>query len=201
MQFGCMLLVLVLPLTSGLRAQTARLDGHWQGGMEREGASMIVRFDFRTGSRGPSGSFTSESQRAIEYPLDKVEYSGSAIHWALGDSLIFDGNLSSESITGTFQDGPGRGTFSLKRVAIAPPPYRRQDVTFRNGDVLLAGTLLLPRGAGLHPGIVFVHGSGPETRWGTSLFFADRFARAGVAALVFDKRGTGGSTGDWKTVD
>src|ERR1700743_2719633 len=128
MQFGCMLLVLALALTSGLRAQTRSLDGHWQGAMEREGASMIVRFDFRTGAGSPSGSFTSESQRAIEYPLDKVEYPRPAIHCALGESLVFHGKVSSEAITGTFQDGPGRGTFSLKRVALAPPPYRRQDV-------------------------------------------------------------------------
>lgn len=196
-----LLLVLALLLSPCLKAQPPTLDGHWQGVMEREGASMTVRFDFQTRPGGPRGSFTSESQRAIEYPLDKVEYSGSAIHWVLGDSLIFDGKVSAQAITGTFQDGPGRGTFSLKRTAIAPPPYLRQDVTFRRGNVILAGTLLLPRSAGLHPGIVFVHGSGPETRWGTSLFFADRFARAGVAALVFDKRGTGGSTGDWTAID
>jgi pimeloyl-ACP methyl ester carboxylesterase len=196
-----LLLILALTRSSSLLAQSTRLDGHWQGMMEREGASLSVRFDFRTGPGGPSGSFTSESQRAIEYPLDRVEYSGPAMHWILGDSLIFDGKVSPQSITGTFRDGPGRGTFSLKRVALDSPPYVRKDVTFRHEDVVLAGTLLLPRSGGLHPGVVFVHGSGPETRWGTSLFFADRFARAGIAALVFDKRGTGGSTGDWKAID
>ena len=85
-------------------------------------------------------------------------------------------------------------------VSLNPPPYKREDVTFRVGDVVLSGTLLCPNTAGVHPGIVFLHGSGPETRWGTSFFFADRFARSGVAALVFDKRGAGQSTGDWKTV-
>lgn len=181
-------------------AQSIKLDGHWQGVMEREGAVMTVRFDFQTGPSGVTGRFTSESQQAMEYPLDRVDYSGSTIHWVLGGSLIFDGTVSPQAIAGTFQEGPGRGTFSLKPVRLDPAPYGREEVTFRVGSAVLSGTLLRPRSAGVHPGIVFLHGSGPETRWGTSFFFADRFARSGVAALVFDKRGSGESTGDWKTI-
>jgi pimeloyl-ACP methyl ester carboxylesterase len=181
-------------------AQSTRVDGHWQGTMEREGPAMTVRFDFQTGPQGIAGRFTSESQRAIEYPLDRVDYSWSKIHWVLGGSLTFDGTVSPKSIDGTFQDGPAHGRFSLKPVTLKPPPYKREDVTFRVGDVVLAGTLLRPNGSGLHPGIVFLHGSGPETRWGTNFFYADHFARMGMAALVFDKRGSGQSTGDWKTI-
>jgi pimeloyl-ACP methyl ester carboxylesterase len=180
--------------------QSLKPDGHWQGLMERDGAVMTVRFDFQTGSGGVTGRFTSESQRAMEYPLDRVDYSGSTIHWVLGGSLIFDGTVSRQAIVGSFKEGPGHGTFSLKPVSLSAPPYKREDVTFRVGDVVLSGTLLRPNSAGVHPGIVFLHGSGPETRWGTPFFFADRFARSGIAALVFDKRGAGQSTGDWKTI-
>ena len=157
----------------------------------------------RTDAGAVTGRFTSETQRAIEYPLDNVVYSSSTIHWELGDSapVVFDGVVSAQGISGTFQDGNELGTFSLQPVELVPPPYRREDITFRNGDVVLAGTLLRPRTPGSHPGIVFLHGSGPESRWGSSFFLADRFARAGVAALVFDKRGVGQSTGDWTTID
>jgi pimeloyl-ACP methyl ester carboxylesterase len=189
-----------LLLTTGAHAEVARPDGHWQGVMEREGAKMIVRFDFQTEAGKVTGRFTSETQRAMEYPLDDVSYLESELHWKLGDSLIFDGVVSPKTISGTFQDGPAQGTFSLKPVKLDTPPYIREDITFRNGGVTLAGTLLRPKPGGLHPGIVFLHGSGAESRWGTSLFLADRFARQGVAALVFDKRGAGQSTGDWKTV-
>ena len=193
----CTLTALVATIAS---PQSLKPDGHWQGVMERDGAVMTVRFDFQTGPGGVTGRFTSESQRALEYPLDGVDYSGSTIHWILGGSLIFDGTVSPQAISGTFQEGQGSGTFSLKPVSLNPPPYKREDVTFRVGDTVLSGTLLRPNSAGVHPGIVFLHGSGPETRWGTSFFFADRFARGGVAALVFDKRGAGQSTGDWKTI-
>jgi len=182
-------------------AQPPKLEGHWQGVMLREEAPMTVRFDFQTGPGGVTGRFTSEAQGAMEYPLERVDFTGSRIRWVLGGSLVFDSEVSQGTIVGTFQDGPARGTFSLKPVELAPPSYERKEVTFRNGDVILSGTLLLPPSAGPHPGIVLLHGSGPQTRWGTPLFFADRFARGGIAALVFDKRGSGKSTGDWKTIN
>jgi alpha-beta hydrolase superfamily lysophospholipase len=45
---------------------------------------------------------------------------------------------------------------------------------------------------------VFVQGSGPA-RHDSCWFLAERFARAGVAALIYDKRGAGESTGDYRT--
>ncbi|HEX4277684.1 MAG TPA: alpha/beta fold hydrolase [Bryobacteraceae bacterium] len=191
---------LAFVLTTEAYAGPARLDGHWQGVMEREGAALTVRFDFQTQAGMVTGRFTSETQRAMEYPLDGVSYLEPKLHWKLGDSLVFDGVVSPESISGTFQDGQARGTFSLKPVKLEAPPYSREDIIFRNGGVILSGTLLRPKSAGLHPGVVFLHGSGDESRWGTSFFLADRFARHGVAALVFDKRGAGQSTGDWKKI-
>jgi dipeptidyl aminopeptidase/acylaminoacyl peptidase len=72
-----------------------------------------------------------------------------------------------------------------------------RDVSFRNGAVKLSGSLLLPKNPGPHPAILFLHGSGPESRW-PSHYLAERFARAGIAALIYDKRGVGQSTGDWQ---
>ena len=47
---------------------------------------------------------------------------------------------------------------------------------------------------------MLVHGSGAQTRngfYGHIRFLAEAYARAGIAALAYDKRGTGGSEGDW----
>lgn len=38
-----------------------------------------------------------------------------------------------------------------------------------------------------------------DLRWGTNRFIADQFARSNIAALVYDKRGSGLSTGDWRS--
>jgi dienelactone hydrolase len=70
-------------------------------------------------------------------------------------------------------------------------------VHFANGKITLAGTLVLPAGAGRHPAIVLFHGSGPQER---DLFMARWFASQGLAALAYDKRGVGESTGDFRAV-
>ena len=73
--------------------------------------------------------------------------------------------------------------------------YSSEDVRFENADVHLAGTILRPRHDGVLPAVVLIHGSGPERR--SSLRdYARMFARRGFAALVYDKRGVGGSGGD-----
>jgi len=75
-------------------------------------------------------------------------------------------------------------------------PIAREEVTFKNGDVTLAGTLLLPTAKGKHPALVFTHGGGPQLRdimWGLGYLYAAR----GFAVLSCDKRGVGRSTGNW----
>jgi pimeloyl-ACP methyl ester carboxylesterase len=71
----------------------------------------------------------------------------------------------------------------------------QEDVSFTNGDVTLAGRLVLPPTKGPHPVMVVVFGSGPWVR-SDAEGFANFFALNGVAALIYDKRGCGSSTGD-----
>jgi hypothetical protein len=72
--------------------------------------------------------------------------------------------------------------------------YRAEDMTFTSGDVTLQATLYLPPGAGPHPAVVLVHGSGQQPR-DEYRFYARAYARRGIAALAYDKRGSGASTG------
>lgn len=71
-----------------------------------------------------------------------------------------------------------------------------EEFRFSSSGVSLAASLYLPSGKGPFPAIVLVHGDGCETRDGYR-FFAKRFAKAGVAALIYDKRGCGASAGSW----
>jgi dipeptidyl aminopeptidase/acylaminoacyl peptidase len=77
-----------------------------------------------------------------------------------------------------------------------------ETITFRNGDVTLAGTLDLPPGEGPFPAMVTIHGSPPLTRndW-YSLYISHFFVQHGFAVLRYDKRGTGESTGQYPDVD
>ena len=79
---------------------------------------------------------------------------------------------------------------------------REETVGFASADgTKLEGTLFLPKGQGPHPALVMTHGSGAQSRngfYGQMRFLAEAYARAGVAVLAYDKRGVGGSGGDWE---
>lgn len=87
---------------------------------------------------------------------------------------------------------------SLAMRTYATDSQNAREVAFQNGSVTLQGTLLVPKHPGPHPAIIFLHGSGPQTRE-FAMPHAERFARLGIASLVFDKRGSGASSGDWTT--
>jgi uncharacterized protein len=76
--------------------------------------------------------------------------------------------------------------------------YTEEQVRIASGDVELAGTVLVPSAPGPHPGVVIVHGAERATRE-TYRLLATHYARRGVAALIYDKRGLGDSTGDVAT--
>jgi pimeloyl-ACP methyl ester carboxylesterase len=72
--------------------------------------------------------------------------------------------------------------------------YQEQGVTFRAGEVSMAGTVIIPSGPGPHPAAVIVHGAaGGQRDFGRLL--ADAVLDAGVAVLIYDKRGHGQSGG------
>jgi uncharacterized protein len=70
-----------------------------------------------------------------------------------------------------------------------------QDIVFESHGVTLSGSLVIPENQPIHAAVVFVHGSGKQTR---NLDWAARFAGAGIAALVYDKRGAGRSGGEYE---
>jgi pimeloyl-ACP methyl ester carboxylesterase len=189
-----------LTLVAALAGMPPSLAGHWVGTMQRGAASLPVSYDFPSDA-GNKAFFSAPDLNAVDVPLSNVRL-GAAAHWELtGDAYTttFDGAVSGDTMTGTFKEPPGDGTFSLHRVSSSTAkPYTQEPVTFANGSVRLAGTVFAPRSAGRHPAMIFLHGSGPEGRWG-SAYLADYVARHGIVALIYDKRGVGASTGDWRT--
>jgi pimeloyl-ACP methyl ester carboxylesterase len=180
------------------------LIGHWQGQWVREGSALQVWVDFTRSDSGYAGSFGSEALRVLDIPFRSVQSDTSGVRWLLvGDATTsrFSGRLAGDRLSGGFEDGASSGSFELLRThQSSAPPYATEEVRFRHGEVTLAGSLLMPATRGPHPALVFVHGSGPEARY-AERFLADRFARAGFAALIYDKRGVGASTGDWQRAD
>lgn len=178
----------------------AQIEGHWSGEIIRAGARTTLLLDFKRANGKIAGSFGLPDQRVLEYPLEKVALAGKQVEIAgPGNAFHITGELSGDgrTIVGTFRDPSGEADVHLERTQEIPP-YTHQEVRFTNGNVSLAGSLYVPRAHGTFPAVVFLHGAGNEIRWGASRFLADYFARRGIAALIYDKRGSGESTGDWR---
>jgi dienelactone hydrolase len=74
--------------------------------------------------------------------------------------------------------------------------YKQTDVSIPANGAQLAGTITEPPGAGVHPGIVVVHGSERGQRYFYDIWVGV-YASMGLAVLAYDKRGGGASTGQY----
>ncbi len=147
----------------------------------------------------------------LDQPLAGVQSDGRHVRFATTDEypLRFDGVVDGDSIRGAAAVrvvpgvvGAGQTAltlrFTLGREAVpAAPPYETRELHFASGAARLAATAFVPsRHEGDLPGVVVLQGSSSNLRR-EYLFYADHFARAGIAVLTFDKRGKGESTGDY----
>lgn len=103
--------------------------------------------------------------------------------WAAVLLLILGSGCRTTAAPGGMQKSPGS-----------------EEVTFRNGDVTLSGTLYLPARSGPVPAIVAFHSASGGTRdYEGYQHLARRLPAIGVAVLLFDRRGSGKSGGEMRT--
>ncbi len=192
--------------------QDRSIDGLWEGSLSVAGATLQISVSFATNSDGLGATIDIPQQGATGIALANVSYVPPKVHFELtgGAGLaVFDGEQRGDSISGSFTQAGFEGSFAIARSEVSdknaeaeePVPYLVEEVTFRNGDVTLAGTLTLPRAGAPHGAVVMITGSGPQNRdeelFGFRPFrvIADHLTRNGIAVLRYDDRGVGGSTG------
>ncbi len=210
------LALLIVASAFSLRGQEApSVAGHWEGEIEIPGMALQVLVDLEAAADGWRGTIAIPMQGARGLPLTGIEIGGERVRFAIqgvpGDPT-FDGTLAQGEIRGRFTQGGATFPFRLGREPVALParpqeprppfPYDAEEVSYQNGEITLAGTLTLPRGAGPFPAALLLTGSGPQNRdeeilgHKPFLVLADHLTRSGVAVLRVDDRGVGGSTGD-----
>jgi dienelactone hydrolase len=103
--------------------------------------------------------------------------------------------FSPDKLVSGLQFVPPKPKVSAKTPPYArPEAYTETDVVLESGEWKMPGILTMPKGEGLFPGVVLVHGSGPNDRdetIGPNKPFRDLawgLAAQGVAVLRYDKR-------------
>lgn len=209
-------IVLALALAAAARAESPvpGAAGHWEGAIVLPGQELGIKVDLAGEGGAWSGTIDIPMQGATGLPLEHVRAAGDSVVFAIAKipgAPTFHGLLADGRLSGDFTQNGMTFPFHLGREAAAAPerpqepkppfPYRCEEVTYRNGDVVLAGTLTLPEGPGPFPAAVLLTGSGAQNRdeelfaHKPFLVLADHLTRAGVAVLRADDRGVGGSTG------
>lgn len=184
----------------------ADLEGRWEGGIAIPGPTDLP-FTVDLTASGDGLRATIDIQGNFGLPLSNVTLDAGRLRFELDSPLglaVWDGEVGDGVIEGAFTQSGMAETFWMQRFEDPgePAPFRRTEVVFSSGDIVLAGELVLPDGDGPHPAVVLISGSGDQDRdsdlGGFRLFavLADHLAGAGVASLRFDDRGVGGSSGD-----
>ena len=189
--------VTALPHQSSITAK-----GHWEGTITREGKTWRVNLEIESRSSGSAALVD-----LVDYAIYDIPFSVTANANQLrverkqptGANVSFIGTVEGDTFSGEFTGVGVTARFELKRTKKKPEVLKEEEVIFRNGEVTLAGTLIAPNGPSPHPAVVVTHGGGPDGRqkagYNSDGYF---FARHGVAALIYDKRGVGESTGDYE---
>lgn len=194
------------------------VTGDWNGTLPIAGQQLPIGFTFAS----DGGTASVPLQGIYDQPLENVELKPDAVGFTItglpGDP-VFHGRYdkAGDALTGTFTQSGQDLPLTLHRGAVPTPPrpqeprppwpYSTEDVTYRSGDITVAGTLTLPQAPGPYPAVVLVTGSGPQDRdeqiagHKPFLLLADTLTRAGYAVLRTDDRGVGGTGGELDTSD
>ncbi|HEV2707401.1 MAG TPA: alpha/beta fold hydrolase [Pyrinomonadaceae bacterium] len=172
--------------------------GYWTGAFVREGSAQIVTAEFisegntlRVETLLPDRPFAPP----LASPVERDASGALLFRTAYGQARMRLDTTLHEMVGQVGASAPPMSLHLRRTLRPAVPEVRTEEVTFRNGSVTLAGTLVLPGGAGPHPLAIFAQGRGCPTRAG-SVGRARVLARYGIAGFAFDKRGAGASTGN-----
>jgi uncharacterized protein len=174
------------------------IAGVWEGALSSGSETHSMRLTLESDSSGLRGLVDLPDQYALRYVVRNLVIDGSSVTFQFPEALppsTFAGVFDGGRIHGTFTTRAGAdstsGTFELARWSGETIQYRVEPASFTNGEVPLRGSLFIPNSKGPHPAVILLHGSGPQTRESYIRYFADQFARSGIAALIYDKRNTG----------
>ena len=208
-------LMMLVAFSTNMNGQD--FNGTWSGDIKIGPNSLTIVFDIQQTDQEVSITWGVPQQGGSDLPAKAT---------IKGDELFVDISISGATYKGTLKGDTIEGTFTqrgmnfplnlAKSDKLEPPrpqetaieantdkPYRSEEVTFTNGDIIFAGTLTLPTSGNNFPAVVLIAGSGPldrdEENFGHKpfLLIADALSSNGFAVLRYDERGVGATVGGY----
>jgi dipeptidyl aminopeptidase/acylaminoacyl peptidase len=103
-----------------LKAQT--IEGDWSGTLSVSGQEIPLIFHFSGTDDALQGTMDSPSQGASGIPLDQVSYADGSLSLTLAQAgIVYNAQVSGESMEGTFKQGGGELPLSLTKGALKKP--------------------------------------------------------------------------------
>ena len=197
---------------SGVETINAYL-GIWNGSIDEAGLDVSVTFSDANGIMQGEISIPVQSFTGALFIEDVSEDGIVFVIEGVPGNPTFEGKLEGDALSGEFRQASLQSPFALERSEEElslnrpqepqpPYPYLEEEVTYKNGNISLAGTLTLPEEGAPFTALLMITGSGAQDRneelvgHKPFLVIADHLTRAGYAVLRVDDRGVGGSTGD-----
>lgn len=91
----------------------------------------------------------------------------------------------------------------IKEFSEMEPQYKTKSVSFGDSDAIISGTIYYPIKEGNYPAIIVMPGGGSNVTnlRDVPVYLGKRAAACGIVTLVYDKRGTGDSKGNYNEAD
>lgn len=187
------------------------LKGIWEGAITVPGGQLKIIFKIEESANGYSGTLDIPQQGAKSLRLDPITQKGDSVLLIFTAGHIkgtFSGAFESETkITGNYLQGEGKTTFAIERTAAQThsqvKPNNEQDYIIPNGDLVIGGTLTLPKAPVKGPLLIMISGSGVQDRDSNIFDFkifavlAQHLAAQGIPSFRYDDRGIGKSSGNF----
>lgn len=169
-------------------------QGHYEGALTRNGSVQLISFDFnnKTTYDIPEIGYMDVAPEKISQNKDTLN-----IKIFYGDFYCFLDPKTGD-LAGVSKDTKSEMRIHLKKTEAKEKSFTEEEIKFSN-----AGVLYKPKKSDKPvPYVILVHRSGWEDRdtpWYHSLAYI--LASKGIGVLLYDKRGTGKSTGNFSLAD
>jgi uncharacterized protein len=163
------------------------IEGRWTAEARTPGEAMTLILDVEAaGAR-----ISVPAERVLGMSVTELELEPPALAFRIphpDHPMRFAGRAHGDGIEGVLSAFGEKIPLSFRRSGEIPvPPYREVRVSFEGAGRSVEGELLLPPGKGPHPAVAWFHATSTAHR-DYLRFHADLAARAGMAALIYDRR-------------